>query len=183
MHGVELAVLQISFTRGLLQEEFDKVLQSALQVSTSTTGSLRASSEIVDASNRWSYIGGCRSVGRFAVASTRTGTKDNKGKLKRQASWSSVPQEVADTSQLGVELDLQIGTRSCFIQPFYFTCVSGQMTLRAKHLTALDSQIANQPDVSLVFGDATMQASLVEKAEHRHHAGNVMIGPAMYSGM
>jgi hypothetical protein len=35
-------------------------------------------------------------------------------------------------------------------------------------LAALESNIANHPDVIMVFGDATMQASLVERAEYRH---------------
>jgi hypothetical protein len=59
--------------------------------------------------------------------------------------------EIADTGMLGVEIDVQMG----------------QMTLRSKHLSALASNIANHPDVIKIFGDATIQASLVEKAEHR----------------
>ena len=52
---------------------------------------------------------------------------------------------------LGVEMDLQVG----------------QMTLRSKHLSALIPAIANHPDVNMIFGDATIQASLVENAEKR----------------
>lgn len=142
----------IEFTRSLVQHEFDHVLQSALQVSTSTTGSLRASFEVVDAHNRWSFIGGIRSLGRFCVASTRTANRveDSTGELVRTKSSGWHPHEVADTAQLGVEMDFQIG----------------QMTLRSKHLMALDSKIANQPDVGLIFGESTMQASLIERAEH-----------------
>ena len=43
----------------------------------------------------------------------------------------------------------------------------GQMTLRSKHLSALLPDIANHPDVNMIFGDATIQASLIESAEHR----------------
>ena len=43
----------------------------------------------------------------------------------------------------------------------------GQMTLRSKHLAALIPDIANNEDVKLIFGDATIQASLIESAEHR----------------
>jgi len=142
-------------------------------VSSSTTGSLRTSAAVLDAANRWSVIGGHHSVGRFAVASTRTvasvdqaavasndKTKDKDaradGGLKTIAadgggSDDEAVEEVADTGQLGVEMDLQIG----------------QMTLRSKHLSALESKVANHCDVKLIFGDATMQASLLEKAEHR----------------
>jgi hypothetical protein len=59
--------------------------------------------------------------------------------------------EVADNGMLGVEIDVQLG----------------QMTLRSKHLAALPSDIANHPDVVMIFGDATMQASLIERAENR----------------
>ena len=145
----------INYTRTLLQYDFDEVLQAALQVSASATGSMRAST-VVDASNRWSYISGDRSIGRYAVASTRTGAaagppSPGVAKLARAPSASQFPKEVVDSKQLGVEMDLQIG----------------QLTLRSKHLTALDSKIANLPDVSMIFGDSTMQASLIEKAEHR----------------
>ena len=144
----------VSFTRTLKQRDFDEVLQTALQVSTSSTGSLRASSDVVDAHNRWGYIQGDRSCGRYVVASTRTKSGGDEGpsRLVRTASGNQQPLEVADTGLLGVEMDLQLG----------------QMTLRSKHLVALDTQIANQPDVSFIFGDSTMQASLIEKAEHRH---------------
>ena len=141
----------IEFTRNLVQCDLDLMMQGALQVSTSTTGSLRASSEIVDAHNRWSYISGARSIGRFAVASTRTGRSRVGTQLIRTASSDLSPREVGDTAQLGVEMDLNIG----------------QMTLRSMHLMALDSNIANQPDVSMIFGQSTMQASLTEKAENR----------------
>jgi hypothetical protein len=71
--------------------------------------------------------------------------------LIRQRSTTSEVNEVADTGQLGVELDLQIG----------------QMTLRSKHLAALETDVAGFPDVKRIFGDSTMQASLLERAENR----------------
>ena len=39
-----------------------------------------------------------------------------------------------------------------------------QMTLRSKHLAALDSTVAGDSDVKLIFGDSTMQASLLGTA-------------------
>ena len=56
-----------------------------------------------------------------------------------------------DSGLQGVEMDLQLG----------------QMTLRAKHLAALDTDVANMPQVREVFGESTMQASLLERSEHR----------------
>lgn len=58
---------------------------------------------------------------------------------------------VADNGMLGVEIDVQLG----------------QMTLRSKHLAALGTEIANHPDVRSIFGDSTMQASMIEMSEHR----------------
>jgi thiol-disulfide isomerase/thioredoxin len=155
------------------QTQLDDVLQTALQVSSSTTGSLRASAAIVDAANRWSIIAGPHSVGRFAVASTRTvvTTEKEEGDKKDDEPPSKALQlerhlsdeivgSVADTGLLGVEMDLQIG----------------QMTLRSKHLQALESNIANHPDVKHLFGDSTMQASLLERAEHRSRLRLVGLG-------
>jgi hypothetical protein len=218
----------------LKQGELDKVMQATLQVSTSSTGSLRASAEIIDASNRWSRIQGPRSLGRYAVASTRsaklkdgpTGPGANKneeaeeseaeegvkmsdkdslakdtvssgsgsarlsggsggfgevdeedddeddgflskhkttaplkkknslpprpGMLQRQTSEVALVGTVPDDGKLGVELDLMLA----------------QMTLRSRHLSALEMEIANDPDVRLLFGTSNMQASLLERAEH-----------------
>ena len=47
----------------------------------------------------------------------------------------------AHAGLLGVEMDLQLG----------------QMTLRSKHLTALEPEIANKNDIREVFGEQTMQ--------------------------
>ena len=202
----------IGHARGRAQYALDALLQSALEVATSATGSLRASGDVVDATNRWSRIAGERSGGRFTVGSTRAklaaaargassssdgleapadarrggasprtlrsrvaaasanlaaGDGDGDGDggeappppsllpprpgLERQGSrWAAVS-EVADTGELGVELDLQIG----------------QMTLRSKHLSALDTDVATHEDVRAIFGEATIQASLLERAEHR----------------
>ena len=155
----------------------DEVMQTALQVSSSLTGSFKASADILDAQNRWSRIQGDRSVGRWAVGSTRNvatsastnalsdastpmgglmrstpGSSDTpKLGLQRQHSFDNDVSESADTGMLGVEIDVQIG----------------QMTLRSKHLAALSTDIANHQDVRLIFGETTMQASLVESAEHR----------------
>lgn len=164
----------------------DEVMQTALQVSSSLTGSFKASADVLDAQNRWSRIQGDRSIGRWAVGSTRNvataasaksdngpgpmfGASKSSGDLtaptlgssskdapparglQRQASFENDVSEVADTGMLGVEIDVQIG----------------QMTLRSKHLAALATDIANHPDVRMVFGETTMQASLVESAEHR----------------
>jgi hypothetical protein len=151
-----------------------------LQVSSSLTGSLAASAEVLTDQNRWSKIRGSRSCGRWAVGSTRTGTGEEEDEadkdaespspvagarkgsdspgvlqmmksLKRSATIDDSVGEVDDSENLGVEIDIQLG----------------QMTLRSKHLSALPTDVANHPDVAAIFGDATIQASLIERAENR----------------
>jgi hypothetical protein len=139
---------------------------------------MKASASLLEEHNRWSRIHGDRSYGRWAVGSTRTTTASNKNLLKlssgvrsstssddvsaggevppprrlqRQQSFENEVGAVEDTGVLGIEMDLQVG----------------QMTLRSKHLSALIPDIANHPDVNMLFGDATIQASLIESAEHR----------------
>jgi hypothetical protein len=170
----------VNWLRESRQGVLDTVMQTALQVSSSLTGSLKASAEVLDAQNRWCRIKGLRSCGRWAVGSSRTGggsdatlsvengadngscsraqltlqhpdMKSGSMSLKRSATMDDYVGEVDDTENLGVEIDLQLG----------------QMTLRSKHLAALPTDIANHPDMSAIFGDATIQASLIEQAENR----------------
>ena len=149
---------------GCSQGVLDEIMQTALQVSSSLTGSFKTSAAVLDKQNRWSRIQGSRSCGRWAVGSTRTtgvdeATLDDDDDddlppimdMTRQKSFFAEVGEVADTGMLGVEIDCQLG----------------QMTLRSKHLAALVSDIANHRDVIGVFGDSTIQASLIERAEHR----------------
>ena len=161
------------------QGPIDRVMQTALQVSTSSAGSLRASADVIDAQNRWSRIKGRTSPGRFAVSSTRTiavqteeeaeeeaaaaalvTSSTSKRTLLRQASEDSVVTIVQDTRRWGVEMDLQLG----------------QMTLRSRHLSALPSDVANHPDVLRLFGEATIQASTLEEGEHRKRYRLVGLG-------
>ena len=88
------------------------------------------------------HAGDRRSIGRFAVGSTRSASRGDD--LGPGRTPSCKVGEVVDSDELGVEMDLIIA----------------QMTLRSKHLAALDGTIANMPDVKMVFGDATMQVAL-----------------------
>ena len=124
------------------QSSLDWMMQTALQISSSSTGSLSASAEIVDAQNRWSRIAGPRSCGRFVVSSVRSIGVDGDGditagmdELRRQQSVGSPYANVPESSTYGVEMDLQLG----------------QMTLRSRHLSALPSNLAGHA-LSLGFG-------------------------------
>eukprot|EP00957_Ditylum_brightwellii_P048655 3691898-Ditylum_brightwellii.AAC.1 len=64
----------ISWSNNLHQRDLDQLMQTAVQVSSSVTGSLQSSAEVLDKANRWSRIRGERSIGRWAVGSTRTAT-------------------------------------------------------------------------------------------------------------
>ena len=144
------------------QRVLDEVLQTAIHVSSSTTGSMRSFKNNVIGSNRWSMIAG--PLGRFCVSSARkidlksgedTATKEGSFDedsrksispshgITRSTSLNSNVGVVADSTIFGVEMDLQIG----------------QMTLRSKHLQALNSKLASHPDVKLIFGEQTMQVS------------------------
>lgn len=111
-------------------------------------------------------------MGRWAVGSTRTmaagedgGVTESKGgedtedddepppsiAMRKQPSSKNIPGTTEDTEDLGVEIDVQIG----------------QMTLRAKHLQALPSEVANQPEVRALFGDSTIQVSITERSTNR----------------
>jgi len=127
--------------------ELNIVMEQALQTATSTSG---ASCELVDATNQWGKLQGSKAAGRFVLLGSRapSDTKKNSSKFRKEA---GVPVVNEDSGLQGVEMDLQLG----------------QMTLRAKHLAALDTDVANMPQVREVFGESTMQASLLERSEHR----------------
>jgi len=177
----------VGWCKCLRQGDLDRVMQHSLQVSTSTSGSLGTTDDFLSASNRWSRISGIRSIGRYAVSSTRIASGPSKDdeknpklspvaatpklddddtdseaggpiakspsriKLLREHSFNNQVGEISDQEMFGVEMDLQIG----------------QMTLRSRHLSALKSEIANHPDMKELFGNATLQVSLLERAEHR----------------
>lgn len=170
----------VSWMNKCRQGTLDLVMQTSLQISSSLTGSMKTSAAILEEHNRWARILGDRSYGRWAVGSTRTTTisstesygtlsfRSSKSsenalgsadlsppsltrQLVRQKSFDNEVSTVEDTGMLGIEMDLQVG----------------QMTLRSKHLSALIPDIANHPDVNNLFGDATIQASMIESAEHR----------------
>ena len=153
------------------QGTLDEVLQTAMQVSSSTTGSMHMIKDNITGSNRWARIAG--PGGRYAVSSTRkidakSGTDiEKEGSLDKDDSQSLPPPRavtrsssmfstvgvVADSTVLGVEMDLQIG----------------QMTLRSKHLQALASKLASHPDVKLIFGEHTMQVCILAQLLYVMH--------------
>jgi hypothetical protein len=143
------------------QASLDWMMQTALQISTSTTGSLRASAAVMDVQNRWSRIAGQRSRGRFVVSSVRTiGVEEHSLDLHRHQSVESDFSNVPESSDWTVELDLQLG----------------QMTLKSCHLAALPPEVAGHADVVELFGDATIQASTIEKAQNRSRYKLVGLG-------
>ena len=140
----------VKYTSELKQSDLDAVMQSALETATSLTGALRVSADVLDSANQWGKLQGSRSVGRFVIVGSRSGPANVENVIQPENSLA-VPSEVEDTGLQGVEMDIQLG----------------QMTLRSKHLAALESEIANKPHVRELFGEHTMQASLLDRSEHR----------------
>ncbi|KAJ8602501.1 hypothetical protein CTAYLR_001253 [Chrysophaeum taylorii] len=170
----------VSQIHAMTQYELDMVMQAALAAATSCTGAVvsESSSSSSDSPpsafsslggilaggalepqvNRWSRIKGDRNRARYTVASTRTlasgaaaAAREAVGPRSRSGSMSAIVGEVADSAELDVEIDIGIG----------------QLTLRSKHLAALDPIVATNRDVRSVLGDATLQASLAERSVHR----------------
>jgi len=142
------------------QGPLDCVLQASLEISTSAAGSF--THQRADNQNRWSKLAGSRCRGRYAVASTRNQAPSQRSDdeddmdispppLARQSSWEVPVGYVAESTFVGVELDLQIG----------------QMTLRNRHLSSLPQHIQNHPDVRTIFGSCgNLQASRLSNTQH-----------------
>ena len=120
------------------QAGLDAIMAPALATATSVTGAFVDGDGDAATDAAWGRVAGARNRGRY----TTTARGDARGPVK----------SVADSSELDVEIDAQIG----------------QLTLRGKHLAALESAVAGYRDVRVVFGDAAIQASLSERAEHRN---------------
>ena len=129
------------------QLRLDSVMEKALQTATSTTGAWCKKIE-ASVSNEWGKH--TKHAGCFVLVGSRAAS-DRQQSTKTKTTKSVNTDDSEHEGLKGVEMDLQLG----------------QMTLRAKHLAALDSEVANKPQVREVFGESTMQASLLERAEHR----------------
>ena len=126
----------------LRQKPLDSMMQTVLNTATSLSGAINFASSDVEGINSWGKLQGFRSQGRFVIVGARHPTQ------KQEAASAS---EIEDTGLQGVEMDLQLG----------------QMTLRTKHLAALDSEIANMEHVREIFGEHTIQASLLDRSQNR----------------
>ncbi|KAH8048644.1 hypothetical protein JL721_11890 [Aureococcus anophagefferens] len=117
------------------QAGLDAIMAPELATATSVTGAFVDGDGDASTDAAWGRVAGARNRGRY----------DDDG-------GGGPVRSVADSSELDVEIDAQIG----------------QLTLRGKHLAALESAVAGYRDVRVVFGDAAIQASLSERAEHRN---------------
>eukprot|EP00961_Rhodomonas_salina_P206293 2784624-Rhodomonas_salina.1 len=82
------------------QRFLDNMMQTVLQVATSSTGAATNTAEVVDAANRWGKLKGLRCAGRFAVAATRNRAQEEAGTAAEHAFNVDEPSEVADTGML-----------------------------------------------------------------------------------
>lgn len=133
----------INWTRSQPQRVLTELMEAAVRVTVGT--GIRRVLEIAEhaAMNapQWAFIGGDRSIGRFTVVAARAhDISDGTG----------VP-VINPNLEMGIEVDLQ----------------TAQLTLKSSHLQALETAIAQDPDVQMIFGKKSMQASIVESSENR----------------
>ena len=132
----------IVWTRQQPQLILNNLMEAVVRVTVGTGIRIQAQKSTEDHSSaQWAYIGGDRSLGRFTIASSRTNRSDVHAEI----------QNINPNVELGIEVDLQ----------------TAQLTLKSSHLQALDTAIASDPDVQMIFGKKSMQASVVESSEHR----------------
>ena len=126
--------------------ELDTIMEGAVEAA-ANTNFLKSSENL----NRWGFVAGRRSLGRFALHSRRDGGgQQDSDSTQLQAFSSATPVDVIPTMKdrdLSIEIDTQLM----------------QMTLKASHPQNLPSHIAENCDVNLIFGNVTMQACVVEE--------------------
>jgi hypothetical protein len=127
----------IHWTRQQPQSVLNDLMESVVRVTVGT--GIRKCAQ-VQSTNQWAYLSGIRSIGRFTIASTRLDDRMN-GSIR----------SLNPNVEMGIEVDMQ----------------TAQLTLKSNHLQALDTAIASDTDVQMIFGKKSMQASVVETTEHR----------------
>jgi hypothetical protein len=140
----EMMMVQRRNLVGWIRRQPQVVLNDLLEISVRVTvgtgtriGNNNSSSTVTRA--RWAYVAGMRSRGRFTVVAAHS------------VDGGNTIQEVDGNIEMGIEVDLQ----------------TAQMTLKSSHLQALDTAIASDPDVQMVFGSKSMLAATVQSCEHR----------------
>jgi thiol-disulfide isomerase/thioredoxin len=138
------------------QKELDFIMEAAVEAA-SNTAVLKNTENL----NRWGFVAGKRSLGRFAMHSRRDGSAQQEAD-KAQKATTSKTAAVSDSAgatgiptmkdkDLTMEIDVQLM----------------QLTLKASHPQNLPSNIADSEDVLAIFGNVTMQACLVEETTKR----------------
>ena len=90
----------VQYANALEQRPLDRVMQTALEIATSNTGALNA--DAADAHNRWASVLGARSIGRFAVGSTRQSI----GEPEREQSSRQVGKVRCEANGFGSNVDI-----------------------------------------------------------------------------
>ncbi len=143
----------INWTR--LQNHYNlcRLLESCVRVSAGTgcRDPTKSGLHVLNVS-QWAYIRGVESAGRFSVSSSFP-LIISPSYSADEASTSSSNIHVLDPAlETGISIDLQ----------------TAQLTLKSSHMQALDTAIASDLDVQLIFGSKSMQASTIESTEHRN---------------
>jgi thiol-disulfide isomerase/thioredoxin len=138
------------------QKELDFIMEAAVEAAANT--SVLKNTENL---NRWGFIAGKRSLGRFAMHSRRDSSAQQDADKAQEATPSKTA-AVSDSAgavaiptmkdkDLTMEIDVQLM----------------QLTLKASHPQNLPSSIAQSEDVLEIFGNVTMQACVVEETTKR----------------
>ena len=136
--------------------QLDMIMESAVEAAANSSF-LRGYENL----NRWGFVAGRRSSGRFAQHSRRDGgaeeEQEAQGKqlvtpaaaVGGRMSADAIP--TMKDKDLSIEIDAQLM----------------QLTLKASHPQNLPSEIAKNTDVMSIFGAVTMQACIVEETTKR----------------
>jgi thiol-disulfide isomerase/thioredoxin len=138
------------------QKELDFIMEAAVEAA-ANTAALKNTENL----NRWGFIAGKRSLGRFAMHSRRDGSAQQDADKAQEATPSktaAVSNSAGATAiptlkdkDLTMEIDVQLM----------------QLTLKASHPQNLPHSIAQSVDVLEIFGNVTMQACVVEETTKR----------------
>ena len=137
-----------------LQDHYNlcRLLESCVRVSAGTgcRDPSKSGLHVLNVS-QWAYIRGTESSGRFTVSSSfQLIIPSCYSEDESSTPNSSIP--LLDPAlETGISIDLQ----------------TAQLTLKSSHMQALDTAIAADLDVQLIFGSKSMQASTIESTEHR----------------
>ena len=152
MHMMRRKVVQWLRERAS-QKDLDIIMEAAVEAA-ANTAVLKSTENL----NRWGFIAGKRSTGRFAMHSRRDGSAEQDAE-KTTPSKTAAGSQSSDATAIPTMKDKDL-TMEIDVQLM-------QLTLKASHPSNLPHNIAESEDVLAIFGQVTMQACVVEETTKR----------------